>query len=338
MTPVIERKDDIFGGDITESVNTGKSLYFVRALSYCDINKIEMDELKEILTTYPDFSENFMGKFQVTFNLQRGTLLQRKFKSKVDDETLRFIRQKRPRMQCKRRNAETEGRLGIRGRRREGSDYMRADTSPGDDDGPGIVEFTTDAATEDIDIIADDSNKHTDVARKSSMSSIAGAVTNLFGKGRRDKHCKECRPLLPSSESVSRHDGLPDAQPSHRGLSPITSSVTSYTPKSSSSTGQLWRLSNVDLEIQQHPDKGNIHCLSDIDSRLEGLHTRMRNFENELCTTVDTILEILGQKPKVTRELFEQSCTVPRWDRATRPKGPRLVKTPSELDRVLENM
>lgn len=64
----------------------------------------------------------------------------------------------------------------------------------------------------------------------------------------------------------------------------------------------------------------------------------MRNFENELCTTVDTILEILGQKPKVTRELFEQSCSVPRWDRATRPKGPRLVKTPSELDRVLENM
>ena len=35
------------------------------------------------------------------------------------------------------------------------------------------------------------------------------------------------------------------------------------------------------------------------------LFRRMHNFENDLCTTVDAILEILGHKPKVAREQYE---------------------------------
>ena len=30
-------------------------------------------------------------------------------------------------------------------------------------------------------------------------------------------------------------------------------------------------------------------------------YSRMNNFENELCTTVDAILDILGHKPQITR-------------------------------------
>lgn len=64
-------KDDIFGGDLKDLETSGKSLYFVRALSYCDINKIELSVLKETLNTYPEFAEEFMSKIQVTFNLKR---------------------------------------------------------------------------------------------------------------------------------------------------------------------------------------------------------------------------------------------------------------------------
>lgn len=63
-------KDDIFGADMKDTDTPGKSLYFVRALSYCDINKIEMEDLKEILQTYPEFADDFMKKFQVTFDLK----------------------------------------------------------------------------------------------------------------------------------------------------------------------------------------------------------------------------------------------------------------------------
>jgi hypothetical protein len=64
-------KDDIFGGDLNDLECSGKSFYFVRALSYCDINKIELHVLKETLTSYPEFEKEFMDKIQVTFNLKR---------------------------------------------------------------------------------------------------------------------------------------------------------------------------------------------------------------------------------------------------------------------------
>lgn len=64
-------KHDIFGADMKDSDTAGQSLYFVRALSYCDINKIELDDLKEVLQTYPEFAEQFIKKFHVTFDLKK---------------------------------------------------------------------------------------------------------------------------------------------------------------------------------------------------------------------------------------------------------------------------
>ncbi|KAK3795041.1 hypothetical protein RRG08_019806 [Elysia crispata] len=121
-------KDDIFGEDIKENrTMQGQSMYCVRALSYCDINKIDLGDLREILHTYPEFAESFLNKFQVTFNLRKGTLLQIRAKMKMDDETLRFIRQRRPRLQCKRRTVESESSRASGMRRRVGSvDVRRA--------------------------------------------------------------------------------------------------------------------------------------------------------------------------------------------------------------------
>ena len=60
------------------------------------------------------------------------------------------------------------------------------------------------------------------------------------------------------------------------GISPEVSgsSSTSYIPKSksSSSTGPILGHSPIDYEIQQHPDKGNIHSLADIEDRLESIN------------------------------------------------------------------
>jgi len=61
----------VFGGDLKELEVSGKSLYFVRALSYCDINKIDVADLKTTLESYPEFAEEFMRKIQATFNLKR---------------------------------------------------------------------------------------------------------------------------------------------------------------------------------------------------------------------------------------------------------------------------
>ncbi|XP_050397307.2 potassium voltage-gated channel subfamily H member 6 isoform X2 [Patella vulgata] len=344
-------KDDIFGEDIKNSVGVGKSMYCVRALSYCDINKIELDDFKEILQTYPEFSESFMQLFQVTFNLRKGTLLERKVKAKMEDETLRFIRQRRPRLQCKRRPTDSDvSSRGLRQRRAMGSegrdrDRDLLDLSGSEDEGVGILELSAAATTEDVG--DDDFARKSEMPRKSSQTSIAGAMSNLIsavsGKTKKDKQgtSRETRPLLPrTSHGLPKKDITSDSLIGQPGLSPIASSGTTYTPKSSSSAGQIWKFPhNIDYEIRQHTEKGSIHSLADIDHKLESLYERMHNFENDLYTTVDAILEILGHRPKVTLDSTEVPLSPTfRGDKSVRPKAPRLVRSPSDLDRTLKHV
>ncbi|KAJ8306726.1 hypothetical protein KUTeg_015767 [Tegillarca granosa] len=113
----------------------------------------------------------------------------------------------------------------------------------------GILELSPEGATEETE---GKESQVKDLWRKSSVSSIAGAMTNFFslvaGKSRKEKDVKEKKPLLhrepPSINEALSHQ--------HRGLSPIESSVTSYTPKSLSSSGHQWKLGNIDAELQQH--------------------------------------------------------------------------------------
>ncbi|KAK3094471.1 hypothetical protein FSP39_002179 [Pinctada imbricata] len=345
-------KDDIFGADMKDSDTAGQSLYFVRALSYCDINKIELEDLRNILQTYPEFAEDFCLKFQVTFDLKKGTLLERRHKTKIEDETLKFIRQKRPRMQCKRRNADVTTRLGQPRRSLDRKRHSNIEpTCSSEDERVGILEFSTEAATEGISI--EDQSTSTamaDLPRKNSMSSIA-AMTNFFmavtRKNKLEHASREKKPLLSTKskwhavkKGLIKTDAAPSAQlPSHSGLSPIPSSATTYSPKSLSSSGPHWKFSSVETEIPSHTTT-RPYNQSDIDNRLDNLYERMNNFEKELFTTVDAILGILGQRPKYTRDSvdYQTATPFPAKVERTKPKGPRLVKTASELERVLENM
>ena len=66
-------KNDIFGENISkyqERDVMGRSSCDVRALSYCDLHKIERYDLLDVLEMYPDFAQSFEKKFQVTFDLR----------------------------------------------------------------------------------------------------------------------------------------------------------------------------------------------------------------------------------------------------------------------------
>jgi potassium voltage-gated channel Eag-related subfamily H member 2 len=68
-------KDDIFGEDMKKSYfdetrRIGKSLYTVRSISYCDLHKIIIDDLQDIMDAYPEFAGDFLQNFGVTFNLR----------------------------------------------------------------------------------------------------------------------------------------------------------------------------------------------------------------------------------------------------------------------------
>ncbi len=68
-------KDDIFGEHVNAysprlKTSLTKSGYRISALTYCDLNKILLADLHEILEVYPEFAADFSKKFRVTFNLK----------------------------------------------------------------------------------------------------------------------------------------------------------------------------------------------------------------------------------------------------------------------------
>lgn len=71
-------KDDSFGQNFVSSyLEEGvwkpmkKSLYSVRIVSYSDMHKISVQDLRKILNVYPEFSYRFLEKFQVTFDISK---------------------------------------------------------------------------------------------------------------------------------------------------------------------------------------------------------------------------------------------------------------------------
>uniref|UniRef100_A0A1I8HM99 Cyclic nucleotide-binding domain-containing protein n=1 Tax=Macrostomum lignano TaxID=282301 RepID=A0A1I8HM99_9PLAT len=63
-------KDDIFGEMPCAYETVGKSRCNVRALTYCDLHKIQREDLIETLEMYPGFAENFVRNLEITFDLR----------------------------------------------------------------------------------------------------------------------------------------------------------------------------------------------------------------------------------------------------------------------------
>ncbi|XP_053555760.1 potassium voltage-gated channel subfamily H member 6 [Bombina bombina] len=63
-------KNDIFGEPISLYARPGKSNADVRALTYCDLHKIQREDLLEVLDMYPTFSDCFWSNLEITFNLR----------------------------------------------------------------------------------------------------------------------------------------------------------------------------------------------------------------------------------------------------------------------------
>nr|XP_033803036.1 potassium voltage-gated channel subfamily H member 7 isoform X2 [Geotrypetes seraphini] len=63
-------KNDIFGEMVHLYTKPGKSNADVRALTYCDLHKIQREDLLEVLDMYPEFSDHFLTNLELTFNLR----------------------------------------------------------------------------------------------------------------------------------------------------------------------------------------------------------------------------------------------------------------------------
>lgn len=66
-------KNDIFGEMVHLYAKPGKSNADVRALTYCDLHKIQREDLLEVLDMYLEFSDLFLTNLELTFNLRDET-------------------------------------------------------------------------------------------------------------------------------------------------------------------------------------------------------------------------------------------------------------------------
>uniref|UniRef100_A0A673ME15 Potassium voltage-gated channel, subfamily H (eag-related), member 6b n=1 Tax=Sinocyclocheilus rhinocerous TaxID=307959 RepID=A0A673ME15_9TELE len=63
-------KNDVFGEPINLYTDPGHSNADVTALTYCDLQRIQRDDLLEVLDMYPAFGESFWRNLEITFNLR----------------------------------------------------------------------------------------------------------------------------------------------------------------------------------------------------------------------------------------------------------------------------
>ncbi|XP_034050366.1 potassium voltage-gated channel subfamily H member 6 [Thalassophryne amazonica] len=66
----ILEKNDIFGEPIHLYDDPGKSNSDVHTITYCDLHRILRDDLLEVLDIYPSFADNFWRNLEITFDLR----------------------------------------------------------------------------------------------------------------------------------------------------------------------------------------------------------------------------------------------------------------------------
>lgn len=63
-------KNDIFGENPCKHATIGKSCCNVRALTYCDLHKIDRNDLLEVLDLYPEFYHSFKENLEITYYMR----------------------------------------------------------------------------------------------------------------------------------------------------------------------------------------------------------------------------------------------------------------------------
>ncbi|XP_050428513.1 potassium voltage-gated channel subfamily H member 2 isoform X2 [Adelges cooleyi] len=189
-------KNDIFGENPCKHATIGKSCCNVRALTYCDLHKIDRSDLLEVLDLYPEFYHSFKENLEITYYMRDETQVG------VDPRAGRYSRKIRSRSSSQEPIGGTANigatkhyyhsfHRGVSESCIGPSEPLRDDMNDNDNvmsefnngekyaDGHGILEFSTDKAGQDVTPMNLKFEDEIVQNRNTALNSISGMFSQL---------------------------------------------------------------------------------------------------------------------------------------------------------------
>ncbi|KAM9838095.1 voltage-gated inwardly rectifying potassium channel KCNH6 [Aulostomus maculatus] len=272
----ILEKNDIFGEPIHLYDEPGKSNSDVRTTTYCDLHRILRDDLLEVLDIYPSFADNFWRNLELTFDLRDADQLPALVSDDSGDdcEYRHKQRHKIHSLDCRIRpdGMDHEDSYPIQSFRHRHSPTQ----TPWDD--RCSCGSPCSQSSEDL-----------------TKPLAHGAKVDLYppGDARRDYTPSMVQLLTPSGTSVGR-DAVLDR--GHQASPLNVPGMYHFWPdrQSQQFPNRAWRSSSV--RNSYHPPPFPEERPSELESRLEILHSQLNRLETRMTADINVILQLLQRQ------------------------------------------
>ncbi|XP_062299210.1 potassium voltage-gated channel subfamily H member 6 [Scomber scombrus] len=268
----ILEKNDIFGESIHLYDEPGKSNSDVLTITYCDLHRILRDDLLEVLDIYPSFADNFWRNLEITFDLRDVSPVITTDDSGDDCGYRHKPRHRIQNLDCR----------------------IRPDGMDHEDSYP-LQSFRhrhspTQAHWDDR------CSCGSPCSQSSEDQPLAhGAKVELYSPedARREYSPSVVQLLPPSGASVGREAVLDRG---HQASSLNVPGMYRYWPdrQSQQFSSRTWRSSSV--RNSYHPPPFTEDRPSELESRLEVLHSQLNRLETRMTADINVILQLLQRQ------------------------------------------
>ncbi|XP_056246313.1 potassium voltage-gated channel subfamily H member 2-like isoform X2 [Seriola aureovittata] len=301
MVVAILGKNDIFGEPINLYVLPGKSRADVRALTYCDLHKINREDMLEVLDMYPEFCESFWSNLEITFSLRDEN---NEAEDLLSGDGFDCDGLSRPQTKHKLSSTHTGDTISTKRqnaahrRRRRHSNWEQRDRGHSKDDHKHtlyVQVFSSEEEEEDSDVTSSAQTSVLHAAatnttrRERSWNPVTGAsnIFTLWGSESREGHMYQevpCPHSLPS----------PPPQPPSLQLPHLPSYSPPPPPPPPPTTTIISRRQEVGLE-----------------NRLEALQQQIIRLESCMSAHIGTIMQLLQRQMPVIPPSYSTLTSTP---------------------------
>uniref|UniRef100_A0A665WL40 Cyclic nucleotide-binding domain-containing protein n=1 Tax=Echeneis naucrates TaxID=173247 RepID=A0A665WL40_ECHNA len=271
----ILEKNDIFGEVIHMYDEPGKSNSDVHTITYCDLHRILRDDLLEVLDIYPSFADNFWRNLEITFDLR--DVLPPIITTDDSGDDCSYHHKPRHRIHS------MDCRIRPDGIDHEDSHPLRSfhhRHSP------------PQAHWEDCCSCGSSCSRPSEDSAK-SLAHVAKAELFPPEGAMRDYSPSVVQLPPPSGTSVAREAVLDRG---HQASSLTVPGMYQYRPdrQSQEFSSRTWRSSSVCNSY--HPPPFTEERPSELESRLEVLHSQLNRLETRMTADINVILQLLQRQ------------------------------------------